>query len=98
MGGDKADLIEIVLVHEHALAGDTIRVAGGVGAVLVKSMLSGKASTAGIAFELLALIWGLVGSAVLEMLIVATEGGEETITRVAVGHFGLEFEQGGNAW
>lgn len=81
------------MVHEHALAGSTIRVTGGIGAVLVKSMLSRKASIAGIAFELPALILGLVGSAVLNVLIVAAVGVEETIARVAVRHFGLEFEQ-----
>jgi hypothetical protein len=67
-------------------------VTGGIGGVLVKSMLSRKASVAGIAFELLALRLGLVGSAVLNVLIVAIVGVEETITRVAVRHFGLEFE------
>jgi hypothetical protein len=67
-------------------------VTGGIGAVLVKSMLSRKASIAGIAFELLALILGLVGSAVLNVLIVSIVGVEETIARVAVRHFGHEFE------
>jgi len=90
---DNTNLAEIVLVHEHTLTGNTIRVTGGVRAVLVKSMLSRKASIAGIAFELLALILGLVGSAVLNVLIVAIVGIKETIAGVAVRHFELEFKK-----
>jgi type IV secretory pathway VirB3-like protein len=66
-------------------------VTGAIGAVLVKSMLTRKASIAGIAFELLALVLGLMGSAILNVLIVAIVGVEETIARVTVRHFGLEF-------
>jgi hypothetical protein len=89
---DDAHLVEVVLVQEHTLAGDAIRVTGGVGAVLVKSVLGRKASITGVAFDLLALILGLVGSAVLDVLIVAIVGVEETIARVAVRHVGLECE------
>ncbi len=85
---DKApNLVEIVLVQERAPAGNTIRVAGGIRAVLVKSLLGRKASIAGVALELRTLILGLVGSAVLQVLIVAVVGIEETIALVAVGHF-----------
>jgi hypothetical protein len=91
-GWDSAYLVEVVLVHEYAPAGNTIGVPGGVGAVLVESVLSRKASIAGIAFEGQILMLGLVGSAVLHVLSIAIVGIKEAIALVAVRHiFGWDW-------
>jgi hypothetical protein len=86
-------LSEIVLILENAFARDAVGVTGRIRVVLVTGMLRYEnAVTDGtFPFFFLLLAFGahvLVGGAVVDVLLVATRGVEETLARLTVRHLG----------
>lgn len=81
-------LHEIVGIHEHALAWNTVATFMEAGGVLVASLLIDERAVASFTVPFLPLILGSMGGAVLDVLIVPIYGIEPTVAGVAVGHGG----------